>query len=116
MDEEKIALDAEKASLKLVDTDTGTIIAPPTASSASNTVTIPHNCDTTDLIWAVVASTGDIFASTRYVTTPFSTPDGRVQLIAYIDDTNLYIKATSSTAGSPEDGATFSYRYFILMP
>lgn len=110
-----VALYSENAALKLVERGTGTIIAPATSTSASNTNIIFHGLDTTDIMWSVAANSFFVSASNTYVTIPWSSSDGRISIDAYIDKNNLYIKATSSTAGSPQPATSFDYSYTIIL-
>lgn len=119
MNIERIALASSKASLKVIETSSGSITAPAATSSnspQSNIITVPHGQGNTDVLFSVIANASNVYGSTRYVTAPWSTPDGRISIDAYIDADNLYIKATSSTAGSDQPATNFTYYYTILIP
>lgn len=119
MNIDKVALASSKASLKVISSAGGSITAPAATSvnsPQSNIVTIPHNQGNTDVLFSVIADATNVYGSTRYVTAPWSTPDGRISIDAYIDVDNLYIKATSSTAGSPQAATSFTYYYNIIIP
>lgn len=110
-----LALFSEIPALKLVKTGSGTIVAPATSSSASNLLTIPHGLGTTNLVWSVAANASAVYGSTRFVNAPWTVSDGRVSIDAYVDANNLYIKATSSTAGSPTPNYTFPFTYSLIL-
>lgn len=113
VDVTKALLLSDRVALKLVDAGSGSVVAPSTASIAQNTVVIPHGLGTVDKVFWTVSAFNTIF--TQYVNAPFTTPDGRIALDAFIDSTNLYIRATSQTAGAPQDASTFNFTYTILI-
>lgn len=113
IDVTKALLASDRVALKLVDSGVGTIVAPEATSIAQNTVTIPHGLGTVDKVFWSVSAINTLYE--LYITTPFATPDGRVAIDAFIDSTNLYIRATSQTAGSPQEASTFTYQYNILI-
>lgn len=106
-------LSSDNAALKFVASGTGSIIAPATSSIAQTTHTIPHGMGSAEkLFWSVSA----INTTYALVTTiPWASPDGRVAIDAFVDDTNLYIKATSQTAGGSQDASYFDYQYNIII-
>ena len=112
---EEVTLDSRKASLKAVSSGTGAITAPYTASIDSSIVTIPHGQSSTDVIPSIIAS-APLYEVVTYFSIPYASADGRVSLDAYVDDTYIYLKATSQTGGLPQDAVDFTYFYTILVP
>lgn len=119
MNLDHVALSSSRASLKVIDSGSGGIVAPLATSvnsPQSTTITIAHNQNSTDVLFAVSADVSAIYGGTRYTTLPWVTPDGRNSIDAYIDSTNLYIKASNSTAGADEPARSYTYYYTILIP
>lgn len=115
MDSSKVALTSKLSALKLIDTPiTGTITAPATASFASNEVAIPHGLGNDELLPSLTAKWSGFPG--KIISAPYATGDGRVALEVSWDDTNVYITATSSTAGSPQPATTFDYTLIITVP
>ena len=118
-DFEKIGLDSQNAALKAIGRGSGSITAPLATSANSpqaNTVTIPHNQNSSNVFPAVIINASSVYGSTRYITLPWSTPDGRTSAGAHVDATNIYITATSFTAGADQPALSFTYTYSILVP
>ena len=105
--------DSNKSSLKIIDVKTGSIIAPATSGTASNEVVIPHGLGNDELI---VYLTAKWSSTNRYVTSPWTTPDGKYGIKVSFDTTNVYITAYSSTAGTPNPATTFDYNLLIAIP
>lgn len=119
MNIDQVALASFLPALKVVKTGSGTITAPAATSSnspQSNVATIPHDQNSNNVFFAVIINGSAVYGSTRYINTPWSTPDGRVSVTPYVDGQNLYIKATSSTAGADQPATSFPYIYTILIP
>ena len=119
MNIDNVAFGTEVSSLKDVLSGSGVISSPYATSSsspASNIVTIPHNQMTNNVIPSVTINTQSVFGRVGYSSLPWSTRDGRTSVDVYVDDTNIYIKASSFTAGMPQDPQSFAYTYIVLIP
>ncbi len=123
MDEDNIQFNADKSSLKGIFSGSGSISSPGATSGTSpqsNVVTIPHGLGTTELIWSVSIDVSQPYAAfygaNTYALAPWATGDGRTAVDASIDANNLYIRATSSTAGAAQVGYGFTFFYNILLP
>lgn len=112
---DEIAFDSRVVALKVIASGTGSITAPYTESMDSNTVTIPHGQNSTDVIPSVIAS-APLYESVTYFSLPYASADGRIALDVRIDSTNMYLIATSQTGGLPQDAVDFTYFYTILIP
>lgn len=103
---------------KVVQTGSGTIVAPAatsTNSPQSNDVVIPHNLGTKDIIVSLTATFTYGSLSTSRVLAPWISNDGRKSLDVVWDTNNITIRASSSTAGSAESATTFNFNYNIIM-
>ena len=119
MDISKVALASSIAALKVVASGVGTITAPAATlsnSPQSNLIVIPHNQIDSNVIPSVIINTSALYGYNSYTQIPFSTPDGRTAIDTYVDNTNVYIKATNSTAGSPQSSMSFPYTISIIIP
>jgi hypothetical protein len=121
MNLDAVALATERASLKVVNSAPipGTITAPAATSSnspQSSIVQVSHGQNSSDVIINLIADGINVYGSTRYITAPWATPDGRISLDVYVDSDNVYIKAISSTAGTAQPATTFNYHFDILIP
>lgn len=113
---DKLSLDSRNAALKAIASGSGTLNVPGTSGTTSVIATIPHGQGVPEVIVTVNANFGAVYGGNRYVTAPFVTPDGRNAIDVYVDSTNVYIKATSSTSGAPEPARSYPYDYTILIP
>lgn len=111
----RVNLASDLSMPKVVGGGSGTITAPATSSVASNTEIIPNIFKTSNLIVALTATFKYGSLSTQRTQAPWISNDGRKSLDVTWNDDNIYIRATSSTAGAPEVATTFNYTYNIIM-
>lgn len=117
MNTQDIAFGSEYAAFKNITLNTpieGQIIAP--AATAANSpqssiVSIEHLQNTSEIFPFLTA-----FYIDRYITAPWASPDGRVALDVFVDETFIHIIATSSTAGADKPATTFDYSLLPAVP
>lgn len=116
-DRHKVSFYTDTSAMKQIEVVPGSVTAPYTTGTASNTVTIAHGLGTSDVLWFC---TGSVVGYEPYfvnVSTPMSIgASGRTSFRVEVDATNIYVIGTSSTAGSPQEAVTFNFKLFIVLP